>query len=133
MTDSVMTASGSIHLFEGFSLNYSAAPTRGSEYYAAAGSYSTGVSPYAIASGDFNADGYADIAVVNASDNTVSVFMNDTHGGLAAQAVYVLGGSPQALVIADMNEDGAPDIVAVNAASNTLSILLNKNLGDGRA
>jgi FG-GAP-like repeat/Secretion system C-terminal sorting domain/FG-GAP repeat len=131
MTDSVMTASGSIHLFEGFSLNYSAAPTRGSEYYAAAGSYSTGVSPYAIASGDFNADGYADIAVVNASDNTVSVFMNDTHGGLAAQAVYVLGGSPQALVIADMNEDGAPDIVAVNAASNTLSILLNKNLGDG--
>jgi hypothetical protein len=131
LTDSLTTASGSIRLLDGYALTFAVLPTRGSEFYAAGGSFTTGLRPSAVASGDFNRDGYADLVVVNSTDNTASVFMNDTHGGLAAQTVYNLGASPQTVVIADMNEDGAPDIVAVNAAGNSVSILLNKNLGDG--
>jgi hypothetical protein len=131
LTDSLGTASGSIRLLDGYAVTYSVSPTRGSQYHSASGSFTTGAGPYAVAAGDFNGDGYADIAVVNSRDNTVSVLMNDTHGGLASQAVYNVGAFPQALVVADVNEDGAPDIIVANTSGNSLSILLNKNLGDG--
>ncbi|HLP18063.1 MAG TPA: FG-GAP-like repeat-containing protein [Bacteroidota bacterium] len=130
-TDSVTATSPQIRLADGFAWMFTIAPSLGSEFYTVSGSFATGASPYAVATGDFNGDGFTDIAVVNSGDNSISVMMNDTHGGLSGQTVYPLGSLPQALVVADLNEDGAPDIAAVNTLGGSISILLNTHLGDG--
>ncbi|MCE9624390.1 MAG: VCBS repeat-containing protein, partial [Deltaproteobacteria bacterium] len=47
-----------------------------------------------ITSGDFDGDGFADIAVANGSDNNVGVFLNDGAGSFAAQVPNTTGGNP---------------------------------------
>ncbi|MGE5314473.1 MAG: FG-GAP-like repeat-containing protein [Acidobacteriota bacterium] len=131
LTDSLMAQTSLIRLLDGYVWNYTIAPALGSEFYTAGGQYASGASPYAVGVGDFNGDGYADLASANSGDNTVSVFMNDTHGGLMPAVVYSVGVLPQALLVADLNEDGAPDIAAVNTVGNTITILLNRKAGDG--
>ena len=51
------------------------------------GSYRVGASPTGIASGDFNKDGYPDLAVFN-GDATVSILLGDGHGGFRTMSPF---------------------------------------------
>jgi len=90
--------------------------------------YPTGKSPDAIATGDLNGDGKADIVVANAADNTVSVLIGKGDGTLAPQKTYETGKTPAGVAIADLG-NGKPDIVVTNQEDGTVSVLLGK--GDG--
>jgi tetratricopeptide (TPR) repeat protein len=85
-----------------------------------------GNGPVAIAAGDLNADSKADLAVVNQTDNTVSVLLNNGDATFTASTSSPLqtgaGTSPNGVAIADFNQDGLADIAVTNGAANTFTV-----------
>ena len=88
-----------------------------------------GNAPTAAVAGDFNGDGFADLAVVNYNDATVSVLLGNGDGSFSPQALYATGTHPLAIATTDLNADGNPDLVVVNQGANTVSILLGSGNG----
>ncbi|HET8922787.1 MAG TPA: Ig-like domain repeat protein [Candidatus Acidoferrum sp.] len=85
--------------------------------------------PEAVAVGDFNGDGYPDIAVVSQNSNTVSILLGAPGGPFASGASYPTGNLPAGIVAADFNGDGVLDLAFTNAGDNTVTIMLGN--GDG--
>ena len=91
--------------------------------------YSTYDNPTSVVTADFNRDGYADVAIVSATSNIVSVLLGGGNGGFTAAYFYSVGSAPVSVAIGDFNGDGKPDLVVANSISNNVSILLGN--GDG--
>jgi hypothetical protein len=92
--------------------------------------YLAGDSPYSVCSKDFNADGYADIAVANVNSNTLSVLLSQGINGLFNTSVnYTTGSQPFSVISADFNSDGNPDLASANHGGNGVSILLGSVTG----
>jgi hypothetical protein len=102
-------------------------------------SYATSkdIQPYAVAVGDFNGDGKADLVVTNYSNigfpflegTTVSVLLGNGDGTFQPPVEFAAGSGPLPVAVADMNGDGYLDLVVGNNFSNNVSILLGN--GDG--
>ncbi|MEO6455101.1 MAG: FG-GAP-like repeat-containing protein [Ginsengibacter sp.] len=85
-------------------------------------------SPYDIAIGDVDGDGKPDIAVVNATGNTVSLYRNTGTTGTISFAPKVDFNTPlfpQHLVLVDFDGDGKYDIAVTNKFSYSFSIFRN--------
>ncbi|HEV2175947.1 MAG TPA: FG-GAP-like repeat-containing protein [Terriglobia bacterium] len=120
----LVVSSVSLGLFGAF-----AASAPAQSYVFGRADFSTGNNPSAIATGDFNADGKLDLAIANASDNTVSILLGKPDGTFAPQVPYAVGVSPVAVSVGDFNGDGKLDLAVVNRTDDTISILLGN--GDG--
>lgn len=102
-------------------------------------SFSTGLRPSWVMTGDFNKDGIADIATANqcGSDPTcltagsVSILLGNPDGTFQTAVDYATGSGslPRFGMVGDFNGDGITDIAVANLGANTISILLGK--GDG--
>jgi hypothetical protein len=92
---------------------------------------STGNSPTAAAVGDLNGDGSADVVVANASDNSVSVLLNNGDGTFSAApgSPITVGITPISAALADVNHDGKVDMLVASMSDNAVRILLGN--GDG--
>ena len=92
-----------------------------------------GSQPVAIASGDFNGDGFPDRAVVNSGNNSVSILLGTGDGNFQPAVNYTVGGFPTAIVAGDFNHDGHLDLAVANygavVGAGSVSILLGR--GDG--
>jgi tetratricopeptide (TPR) repeat protein len=90
-----------------------------------------GASPVAIATGDLNDDGHPDLAVVNQSDNSVSVFLGGGDGTFtpATNSPLATGQTPTAVAIADFNGDGHPDIAVTDPLTDSVSVYLGLSQG----
>jgi Bacterial Ig-like domain (group 3)/FG-GAP-like repeat len=85
----------------------------------------------AIAVGDFNHDGHADLALTSGDDSQVSVFKGDGTGKFTQfpNSPITTGNFPEAVKVADFNNDGFQDLAVANLNDGTVSILLGN--GDG--
>jgi hypothetical protein len=77
-----------------------------------------------IASGDFNGDGFTDVVVSNAGNNTlgVTVFLSNPDGSLQPGVNYGTGGGMEYVTVADFNGDGKLDFAASNNSTGSVDI-----------
>jgi len=95
-----------------------------SDYLAAEG-------PTWMIAGDFNQDGFLDLAVTGGgggSGNQLSVLLGNGDGTFQAAVNYTTDTNPAGIVAADFNKDGKLDLVVANNVGS-VSVLLGK--GDG--
>jgi len=83
---------------------------------------------------DLNGDGFMDVAVPNATMDTLSIFLNNGDGTFAAKVDYTPGAwfSPRSVAVGDINGDGAVDMAVTGGISSTeagVSIFLNNGNG----
>jgi len=89
-------------------------------------------SPFSIASGDLNDDGWPDLVVGHFGLSVVSVTLSVPGGGGGAfgtPTTYPSGQTPAAVAVADFNGDGKPDVLASNLSGNTISFHANNGVG----
>src|SRR5262245_16552973 len=86
--------------------------------------------PRAIATADFNRDGWIDIATAGTGRDSVGIHLSRGRaGGFAAVIGIVAGGGPFDMAAGDLNNDAIPDLAIANADLDTVTILLGN--GDG--
>lgn len=87
--------------------------------------------PVGLTAGDFNGDGWADLASANATTGNVSVFINNKAGGFAAANVRPLtGGTPRGLAAGHFNNDAFQDLVVTNSAGGNVVVLFGDAAGN---
>src|SRR5271168_5122455 len=91
----------------------------------------SGAGPTAIAVGDFNDDGFADLALVNKNANTVSIFLGNGDETFQTPTTLVTGNAPTAIVAEAFNPNapGIIDLAVTNSTDNTLQIFLGNGKG----
>ncbi len=94
---------------------------------------SVGTTPVAIASGDLDADGVLDLAVVNQGSATVSVLLGSSNlDGTFTEATgspLPTSSTPAGIVIANFANGTVPDLAVTNKGSNTLGVYLGQGQG----
>jgi Flp pilus assembly secretin CpaC len=92
-----------------------------------------GTAPVAIATGDLNADGVPDLAVVNQGDNTVSVLLGSSNlDGTFTEATgspLPTATTPAGIVIANFANGAVPDIAVTNKGTSTLGVYIGQGKG----
>ena len=86
--------------------------------------------PRGVVSGDFNHDGYLDLAAAANLGDNVSLFLGDGSGGFAPRRAFATGDGAIHLVAADFDRDGLPDLAVTNIGGENISVLLNTPADD---
>jgi predicted outer membrane repeat protein len=94
-------------------------------------SFGVGERPDKVVVGDFNRDGWDDIATLNFVGNSVDIRFNDGAGGFPVSLAsgFPTGNSPRDITVGDFNHDGAPDVAVANSGNNTVSVRINDGSG----
>ena len=88
--------------------------------------HKVGQNPFALAVGDFNGDGHADLALANEGSDTVAILLGDGSGHFTAATgpPIAVGENPFGLAVGDFNGDGIADLAVANSGDGSVSILL---------
>ncbi len=106
--------------FLDFPINQSLTPAAG-----------TGTGPSSVAIGDLDGDGKPDMAVVNQTVGTLSIYRNIATGNIlyggsfATNVDFATASSPTSVAIGDIDGDGKPDVVVTNSGAASVYVFRN--------
>ncbi|MEG4093216.1 DUF4347 domain-containing protein, partial [Microcoleus sp. Pol12B4] len=101
----------------------------GTESFGAATDFNVGSIPADVVVGNFNADSFPDLAVVNSLSNNVSILLGNGTGGFGAATNFGVEQGPNSIATGDFNGDTYLDLATVNGGSSSVSILLGNGTG----
>lgn len=89
------------------------------------------IQSYGAYGGDFNGDGFLDLAIPNEISRDVRLFLNDSSGMYTSFAVFDLpqGNTPSPNEGADLNSDGIIDYVVGNAGNDRVTVMIGDGAG----
>jgi hypothetical protein len=90
--------------------------------------FATGDRPTEAATGDFNRDGSADLAILLSGQDRIAIYFGDGQGGFTPGESYAAGNLPRGLGATDIDGDGNVDLVVGNALGDLMTF---RGLGDG--
>lgn len=90
-----------------------------------------GTGPVAIAAGDLNQDSRPDLAIVNQTDNTLTLLLNngDATFTAASNSPLPTGTTPAGVAIADFNADNRADLAVTNTGVDSVGIYFGLGAG----
>jgi hypothetical protein len=88
------------------------------------------INPQFFAIGDYNGDGFPDIAVANNATNTINIYLNSGTGTFTLKQTLATTAGNIIILPADVNKDGKIDLV-VSTSSTTAPINVWTGNGDG--
>jgi len=88
-----------------------------------------------LAVGDFNGDGFQDLATADALSNTVTVLLGNGAAGFvpAPNSPFSVGNNPNSVVVGDFNGDGLQDLATSDGGDLTVTVLLGNGSGGFQA
>jgi hypothetical protein len=102
-----------------------AAPAAAQTGFANEGSYAVGFNPYGVVARDFNADRRPDVAVINGTSSTMSVYLRQAGGGFTQEqgSPFGVGAGPNYAVADDFAGDSLPDVAFASFNQSYVGIL----------
>ncbi len=92
--------------------------------------YAVGTEPFGVVAGDFSNDGRLDLAAVNGTSSSLSVFLRHPMSGFVPDGPPIgVGSGPNYAAVADFNKDGLLDVATSNFAGNSVTVLLRHPMG----
>ncbi|WP_158501594.1 VCBS repeat-containing protein [Vitiosangium sp. GDMCC 1.1324] len=82
--------------------------------------------PKAVAVGDVNDDGRADIVTANNDGKSVAVLLNRGTGLFQKPSLWTAGKDPTAVTLADLDGDAKLDVLVANSGDSTLAVYRSK-------
>lgn len=92
--------------------------------------YKVGKNPTSINSGDFNADGFADLVTSNIQGNSLSILFGNGDGSFQEPTTIPVCQEPRNVAIDDFNLDARQDLAVACSGDNQMIVFLGS--GDGR-
>ena len=90
---------------------------------------SVGRNPESLTRGDFNRDGFDDLAIVNSGSDDITMLLGNGNGTFQAGYSFGVGESPMCVATGDMNGDSFLDLVVAASGSDRVILLLGKGNG----
>lgn len=89
--------------------------------------FAAGEFPKFIVVEDFDGDGISDLAVSNATNDTISVVLGHGDGTFAyPPVIHYVDEYPQGMAVGDYNEDGFPDLAVSNRDKNLVTVMVRQ-------
>jgi hypothetical protein len=91
--------------------------------------FDAGHRPHAVAIGDFNGDGKADLAIAVLDDSAIAVRFGNGDGTFREGTTLTTGAGPHFLLSVDINHDGNLDLISADSVNATVSVFLGNGAG----